>query len=67
MGITVILKRFFERTRLQVHQNYFNVHREPLKENKHIWSIRLEYNFAVYTAYANQHKSEHISANFRPK
>ncbi len=36
-----------------------------LKENKRIWRILQDY-FAVYWEYANQHKSEPISANFRP-
>jgi len=36
-----------------------------LKEYKHIWRIRQEY-FAVNGEYANRHKSDLISANFRP-
>jgi hypothetical protein len=36
-----------------------------LKENKHIWRMHQEY-FAVYGEYANRHKIELISANFRP-
>jgi hypothetical protein len=36
------------------------------KEYKRIWRIRQEY-FAVYGEYANRHKIEPISANFRPK
>jgi hypothetical protein len=35
------------------------------KEYKRIWRIRQEY-FAVYGEYANRHKREPISANFRP-
>ncbi len=37
-----------------------------LKEVKRIWRMRQEY-FAVYGEYANRHKIELISANFRPK
>jgi hypothetical protein len=36
-----------------------------LREYKRIWRIRQEY-FAVDGEYANRHKSEPISANFRP-
>jgi hypothetical protein len=46
-------------SRLRIRQKY-------CKEYKRIWRIRQEY-FAVYGEYADRHKTEPISANFRPK
>jgi hypothetical protein len=37
-----------------------------LKENKRIWRMRQEY-FSAHGEYANRHKIEIISANFRQK
>jgi hypothetical protein len=50
---------------LRILQMYLACMENTLKEYKSIWRIRQEY-FAVYGEYANPHKSEPISTNFRP-
>jgi hypothetical protein len=40
--------------------------KNTLKEDKPIWRMCQEY-FAVYGEYANRHKTDLISANFRQK
>jgi hypothetical protein len=49
----------FTQSRLRIRQ------KKALKEYKRILRIRQEY-LAVYGEYANRHKSEPFSANFRP-